>query len=810
MSAVLVIGGGGREHAIARSLAISPKVSRVHVAPGNGGTRGGKVSSVSLGAKNYDAIVKYCADNEVAVVVVGPEAPLADGIADHLKCHGVRCFGPSKKAAIIESSKAWSKDFCVRHSIPTARYKNFTEIGDAERHVDSVDYEVVVKASGLAAGKGVFMPATKAEARDALRSLMVDRKFGIAGAEVVVEEKLEGLEASVLAFTDGHSFVCCPAAQDHKRIGDGDRGLNTGGMGAYCPSPVSPADMSAIHGAVIKPAIDGLRREGRPFVGVLSAGLMLTADGPKVMEFNCRMGDPEAQVVLPLLATDLFDIVVACCDGHLDSVDVKFSDQFACSVVAASRGYPESCPKGKIISGIGDVAGTDTIVYHAGTRLDNDRLVTSGGRVFAVTGLGDDMRGAIEAAYSGMAKICFDGMQFRGDIARRALEEEGRATYAAAGVDVAVGDSASRLAYAAALSTFSSRRGMIGEPVALEGGFTGLLDMGDFYLAQGDDGVGTKAQIAELLGTYDTLGYDLLAMVCDDAVCLGAETISVSNTIDTSKVEPRVIGELVEGLAAACAKHKIVIPGGEVAELGPLVRGLVWNATAVGVLAKCALIDGSAVAIGDVVISLEERGFRSNGFTLARHILARKYESEGEAMQKEVHPRGAGTSETFGSALLRPSTIYSSAVLELIGRYEDRDRLDEKISVKGIAHITGGGLPGNLSRVLQRTGLSAHLDKLHPPGSAMVALQSLGNVRDKEAYRTWCMGNGMLLIVSPSDADAAAASLAASGIVATIAGRVTATKGGSGGKITLVSRGAERPGDVLEFEAREQTARHGV
>jgi phosphoribosylamine--glycine ligase len=422
---ILVIGRGGREHVLAWKLAQSPRVQQVWCAPGNGGTAlaGGKVANVDLQENDFASLLDFAQGNSVTLTVVGPEAPLAGGIVDAFQAAGLRCFGPSKAAAQIEASKAFAKDFMVRHGIPTARFAAFTDFNTALAHLRRIDYPIVLKASGLAAGKGVILPASLAEAEAALRQIMVAREFGAAGDIVVIEERLAGPEASVLAWSDGRTVALMPAAQDHKRVFDGDQGPNTGGMGAYAPAPLmTPALLDAVRRTVLQPAIDGLAAEGRPYVGVIYAGMMLTADGPTTLEFNCRLGDPETQVILPLLESDLVDVIEACLDGRLAELDVRWRAGAAATVVAASEGYPGSYPKGRGITGVAEaVVLPDVAVFHAGTRLEDDgRLLTDGGRVLAVTGLGDDLPAALARAYDGIERIHFQGMHYRRDIGAKA------------------------------------------------------------------------------------------------------------------------------------------------------------------------------------------------------------------------------------------------------------------------------------------------------------------------------------------------------------------------------------------------------
>ncbi len=413
---VLVIGSGGREHALAWKLAQSPQVERVFVAPGNGGTAddaGGRIRNVALDLADPTALRSF------RLVVIGPEAPLADGIVDRLQAVGVRCFGPTAAAARLEASKAFAKAFMARHAIPTARAEVFSDYAAALAYLRRVDYPVVIKASGLAAGKGVIVPEMLAEAEVALYRIMVERQFGAAGDEVLIEERLAGPEVSLLAFCDGHTVVTMPAAQDHKRVFDGDRGPNTGGMGAYAPAPIAPPDLvRELTATILQPVVDGMAAEGSPYVGVLYAGLMLTAAGPRVLEFNCRFGDPETQAILPLLASDLLEVCEACVDGVLDRVTVRWQNAAAATVVAASEGYPGDYPRGRTITGSEAAAALPgVVVFHAGTqRLADGRFVTDGGRVLAVTGVGADLRQALDRAYAGMRCIHFDGMHYRRDI----------------------------------------------------------------------------------------------------------------------------------------------------------------------------------------------------------------------------------------------------------------------------------------------------------------------------------------------------------------------------------------------------------
>ena len=419
---VLIIGSGGREHALAWKTAQSPRLTKLFIAPGNPGTvTCGE--NVPLDFNDHPAVVHFCKEQKIDLVIVGPETPLAAGLVDSLSAGGIRAFGPGQAAAQIEASKSFSKNFMVRHHIPTARFATFTQLDKALDHLRSIDYPVVIKASGLAAGKGVILPGTFAEAQSTLESILIDRAFGDAGYEVVIEERLSGPEVSLMAFTDGRSIKPMLPAQDHKRLLDGDEGPNTGGMGAYAPAPVfTPEMLNEAVATILQPAVDGMRLEGHPFVGVLYAGLILTEKGLSVLEFNCRFGDPETQAVLPLLETDLLDIAEACVNGTLTDLDIRWKNGAAVCVVLAGRGYPEQAEVGREVK-VGPLPEA-VICFHAGTKLDHERVVTSGGRVFGLTAWSRDIASAIKMAYTNIDRVSFEGMNYRADIGRRALKGE--------------------------------------------------------------------------------------------------------------------------------------------------------------------------------------------------------------------------------------------------------------------------------------------------------------------------------------------------------------------------------------------------
>jgi phosphoribosylamine--glycine ligase len=410
---VLVIGNGSREHAICWKLGQSPKLGELYCAPGNAGTWL-EAENVALNPLDGASVIIWCLDQEIDLVVVGPELPLATGLATNLADAEIPVFGPSHTAAEIESSKIWAKEFARRHEIPTGHAWACSELAVAMNAIKRMDGPMVIKADGLAAGKGVAIAHDRAEAEQLVKEYLVEESLGWAGKSLLVEEYLQGPEVSLLAFTDGERYAVMPPARDHKRIFDGDRGPNTGGMGAFAPVP--DVDAQALAEQFIGRAVRGLAAEGRPFRGVLYAGLMLTERGPMLIEYNCRFGDPEAQVILPLLESDLLEICDSVARGELDPSTVSWRNETACGVVLASHGYPGTIRSGDVITGIDDVP-SDTVVFQAGTSFNNaGETVTAGGRVLTVTGLGDDIHAARERAYAGAQAISFEGSQMRRDI----------------------------------------------------------------------------------------------------------------------------------------------------------------------------------------------------------------------------------------------------------------------------------------------------------------------------------------------------------------------------------------------------------
>ncbi|RZM81526.1 phosphoribosylamine--glycine ligase [Pseudoalteromonas rubra] len=424
---ILVIGSGGREHALAFKAAQNPSVKTVFVAPGNAGTAlEPKLQNVAIGVEDIDALLAFAKENKVELTIVGPEAPLVIGVVDRFREAGLAIFGPTQGAAQLEGSKSFTKDFLARHQIPTAAYQTFEEIEPALAYVKAQGAPIVVKADGLAAGKGVIVAMTEAEAEEAIRDMLAGNAFGDAGSRVVIEEFLEGEEASFIVMVDGKNVLPFATSQDHKRAYNGDEGPNTGGMGAYSPAPVVTAEIhQRIMDEVITPTVEGMAAEGHPYTGFLYAGLMIAADGtPKVIEYNCRFGDPETQPIMLRLQSDLVTLIEAANRQELDQTDIQFDPRAAVGVVLAAKGYPGSYPKGDAISGLRVAYPEGEKVFHAGTKQDGDAVVTAGGRVLCATALGHTVTEAQKRAYALVQEINWDGVEYRTDIAYRAIARE--------------------------------------------------------------------------------------------------------------------------------------------------------------------------------------------------------------------------------------------------------------------------------------------------------------------------------------------------------------------------------------------------
>ena len=759
MANVVVIGSGGREDALAISLAKSDLVRSVRVSPGNGGTGRGEQSDKIVRIRSMEVydLIPFCHRADIDLVIIGPELPLVFGLADRLTKAGIKCFGPSKMAARMEGSKAFAKEFMKRRGIPTASHATVRTLEEAQSVLESSKTPVVLKASGLAGGKGVLIPSRDKSPKEdpeayrlALDQLFTKKEFGAAAKEVVIEEHMEGEEVSILAISDGYSLRTFPPCQDHKYAFDGDQGPMTGGMGAYCPAPVVDSVLAQeIERTVLRPSIDGMRHEGYPFLGCLFVGLMITKDGPKVLEYNVRFGDPETEAVLQLLESDLYSLFLATVERRLDSVPLTFNSGYATCIILASPGYPGAYPKDLPVRLTDKIPSTTTIL-HAGTaKLSDGTLVTSGGRVFAVVGTGKSMRESVDNAYTGIEFVQFDGKQFRTDIGHRALTRPAKAksnglSYAAAGVSIDAGNSF--------VENIKSVVGSTKRPGADSkiGGFGGAFDLAasgwfptgsnhedDTVLLGATDGVGTKLILAQKMKKHDTIGIDNVAMNVNDLIVQGAEPLFFLDYFACSKLTVELATDVVKGVADGCKMSGAALIGGETAEMPGLYEGDDYDLAGftVGAVKRGQILPRTKdLREGDVILGIASAGCHSNGFSLVRKIV----EKSGLSYEDPC-PWDEGWS--LGLNLLTPTRIYVKSLLPLV-------RADQ---IKAMAHITGGGLVDNVPRALPKH-LSAHIDvrKWQLP-KVFSWLKSVGEVESFEMARTFNCGIGMVLIVAESE-----------------------------------------------------------
>ena len=641
-----------------------------------------------------------------------------------------------------------------RHSIPTAEFGNFSDYESARRYLDSVSHNVVIKADGLAGGKGVIIPSTKEEAHQALKEMMVDLQFGKAGNEVVIEEYLEGDELSILTFSDGYTIRSLPPAQDHKRIFDGDQGPNTGGMGCYAPTRIAPKEVrEEIDRTIIQPSIDSMRKDGFPFVGILFTGLMMTKKGPKVLEYNVRGGDPETQTLLPLLSadTDLAQIMVACAEHWLDGVSINIEPNYSTTVIGVAGGYPNSYAKGKPITL--DPTPEGTLIFHAGTTLSGNELQTSGGRVIAATATASTLEEAVKKSYEGISTIHFEDMFYRKDIAHRAFRQTANTslTYAAAGVSIEAGNELVNRIKTAVKST--KRPGTD----AVIGGFGGLFSLAaansQYHpnsptLIGAIDGVGTKLKIAHAVGIHDTVGVDLVAMNVNDLVVQGAEPLFFLDCYSCGHLDVPTATAFVTGVANGCVQAGCALIGGETAEMPGLFVDNTYDAVgaAVGAInttgehARAILPYTDSMRSGDVLLALASSGPHSNGYSLVRKIVERDGLSYADPAPFSVP--GLPADVSLGRALLTPTRIYVKPILNALASHPG--------AIKGLAHITGGGLVENIPRMLPAT-LTADIDvRAWKQPSVFNWLQRAGNVPAAEMARAFNCGVGMIIAVDPS------------------------------------------------------------
>jgi len=686
---------------------------------------GGREAAIAAACRTHGHDVEVAADlpeqPQTDLVIVGPESALVAGVADRCAELRIPCFGPTASLAKLESSKGFTRMLAGRLGLPSPAYHLSSSAEEAISWWRQLGRPVVVKLDGLAAGKGVIVPDDDEATVAAIHEL-------VAQGPIVLEERLSGPECSLMALCDGTVARPLPIAQDHKRIGEGDTGANTGGMGAYAPAPI-PYDADELTIAFIQPVVDFLLTEGAPYIGVLYAGLMLTADGPRLLEFNCRFGDPEAQAVLPLLTDDLAELALACCDGLLGDRRIQFSGA-ACTVVAAAAGYPAAPATGATIEFGTDT--TDALLFHAGT----DGARVTGGRVLAVTGLGSDLATARGNAYDRMSSIAFDGMQVRRDIGWRSLGAS-ITSYAAMGVDIEEGARAvdqmraavERTHGAAVLKGVGSFGGVFSAAV--------LKDMEEPLLVASTDGVGTKVELAARLGKYYGIGADIVNHCIGDVLVQGAKPLFFLDYIASSKLNADHVAQVVTGMAEACEVSGCALLGGETAEMpGVYAPGAFDIAgTLVGVVDRAKLLPNGQLLAGDVLLGVASNGPHTNGYSLLRKLF--------DWLPMDTAPPGFDC--TLGEALLKSHRNYLPVLEAAV----------DSGMVKAMAHITGGGLPENLPRVLP-DGIDAHvaLDSWPLPPLFRLVREVAVGMETHELYRTLNMGVGMVLVCSPDHVSA--------------------------------------------------------
>ncbi len=696
---VLVLGGGGREQALAWACRRHGHEVRIRA---------------ELGSASPD---------DTDLVIPGPEATLVAGVADECRRLGIPCFGPTADLARLEASKGWARELATTLGVPGPAYGRFTDADTAIDWWRSLGRPVVVKLDGLAGGKGVAVPADAGATEEAIRAAAEAGAF-------VLEERLHGPECSLLAVCAGTQAIALPLAQDHKRIGEGDTGPNTGGMGAYAPAPV-PASPDDLLATFVRPVLDHLAAAGTPYTGVLYAGLMLTPDGPRLIEYNVRFGDPEAQAILPLLETDLAELALAATRGDLDRVDVDWRDGAAVTVVAAAAGYPGEPQRGARITDHGGDRPT-ALRFDAGV---DDAGRVAGGRVLAVTGLGPDLATARTEAYTRMAAIRFDGMQVRRDIAWRAPGAE-LTSYASAGVDIDEGSRAVAEMRDAVESTHANGvlRGVGGFGGVFSGAAIAALD--EPVLVASTDGVGTKVELAARLGATRGVGIDIVNHCIDDVLVQAARPLFFLDYIAAGVLDADLVADVVRGMADACREAGCALLGGETAEMPGVYRPGAFDVagTLVGVAERTALLPRDDVAPGDVLIGLASSGPHTNGYSLLRRIF--------EWLPMDTVPDGFD--RPLGDTLLEPHRSYLGA----LGPVLDHPGLH------ALAHVTGGGIPENLPRVLP-DGVRAVVDVGSWPVSPLFRLveELTPRMTTLERHRTLNMGIGMVVVCAPGAAD---------------------------------------------------------
>ena len=704
--------------------------------------------AVELASDDPAAVLECCRRENVDLVVIGPEVPLVAGLTDFLREGGIACFGPSQAAARLEGSKAFSRAFADRHGIPGPQVAVCSDVEAARSWLDKVDFPIVVKADGLAAGKGVVIPEGREETMTAIEQMLVEGSMGSAGSTVVLEERMTGQEVSLFAISSASQTdpLGLLTVQDHKRVGKGDTGPNTGGMGAFAPVPGLDEDYVAeLVKTFLEPVTKGMTAEGSPYVGVIYAGIMLTANGPRLVEYNCRFGDPETQVLMPLIRSDLLEVFWRAATGATwDPVEVT-SGRTAATVVIAADGYPSAPLRGIPIPDVEAPSGVE--ILHAGTKQGPDGLVSAGGRVLNVVATGPNLAAALAQCYPVVEQLTGSGLFARPDIGWRHLtvtkQDQKAQAYAESGVSLSAGAETTRRIGDAVKSTHDDR------VVAGLGSFGGVFDiaaltkMDEPLLVATTDGVGTKTVLAEQLDRWEGCGADIVNHGVNDVLVQGAEPLFFLDTVASQKLDPEVVGRIVDGMADACREAKCVLLGGETAEMpGVLTKGSVDIAgTLVGAVDRARLLPRPGISVGHVLIGLASSGLHTNGYSLARRVVADM--SLGD-------PLPGGEGETLGDALLAVHRNYQPVLA---------DALDEEL-IDGLAHITGGGLIDNLPRILpDHVGASIDTSSWPTPPlfRFLIERAELGLV---ESHQILNCGIGMVCVVHPDQVETVRALIA--------------------------------------------------
>lgn len=726
---VLLIGGGAREHAMAFAISDSPRLGKLFVAPGNDGM---EFERPDLDVDDHAQVVEFCRSEAVDLVVVGPEVPLVNGLADVVLAAGIKCFGPTAEVAQLEGSKSFTRDFAAKHNIPGPKWQAFTDSAEAISWVKSVGKPFVVKADGLAAGKGVTVCDTVDETINSITEMLDLNAFGESSKTILLEERLIGQEVSLFGVSDGKDVVMLSTAQDHKRAFDGDNGPNTGGMGCVSPVPGTKKLRNEFIEKFLKPVVDGMAEAGTPYVGTIYAGIMLTDEGPKLIEYNCRFGDPEAEIIIPKVESDFLELLWSAATGSLSSYDLKLAEGgYAVTVTIAAEGYPTSPIAGLDVK-IPDTLPANTHICFAGVKQGEHGLVTAGGRVLNVVGTAKNLPDAVENAYELADSIAGNGLFMRQDIGHHHYTRPTSA-YERAGVSIDAGAETTERISASVKSTHTDA------VVSGLGAFGGVLDVSDLknyespLLVSSTDGVGTKTMLAAEVGIWEGIGQDLVNHCINDVLVQGAKPLFFMDTVASQVLEPEVVGQIVDGMALSCRQSGCVLLGGETAEMGDLLTtgGVDVSGTLVGVVEKKDLLPTGNIQPGHLLVGLASSGLHTNGYSLARKTVS--------GVDLGMALPGAKTDISLGEALLAPHRSYLPALQRAIA-----DGL-----VDGLAHITGGGFYENVPRVLP-PNCGAVIDTTSWTVPALFEfLVSTSGVSTDEAYRVFNMGVGMIAIVDP-------------------------------------------------------------